>query len=63
MWASYLNCSTWAQQLRSMGLSCSVAGEIVPDQGSNSMSPRIGRLILNHWTTTQVPLVLLMHTK
>ena len=36
------------------GLSCSEAYGIFPDRGSNPC-PCIGRWILNHWTTREVP--------
>ena len=35
------------------GLSCSLACGIFPDEGSNCV-PRIGRQILNYWTTREV---------
>ena len=39
-------------------LSCSKVCEISPDQGSNRVSC-IGRWILNHWTTREVPWIFL----
>ena len=39
-------------------LSCSTVHGIFPDQGSNRV-PCIGRWILNHWTTREVPWIFL----
>ena len=44
------------------GLSYPMACGIFPDQGSNS-SRWIGRWILNHWTTREVLLVLILESR
>ena len=45
---------TWASVVVVHGLSCSVACGIFLDQGSN-LCPLVGRQILNHCTTREVP--------